>query len=313
MKRHFKITGWLALSYALMGTLSLPLPLSAEVYIGGGVDVQHEDNIGRAEFDIDRLSDTITTTNITANYFQQLGLTSGLTLKAFAEYADHQHYDRLDHYNLGVAANFRLKPDLSFTAPWYSLTAKLTHAEYPDSDIRSGNILDFEGMIGQRFTDRILGKIGMGYNRHFAEDNNLPGGNNPDDVFNYDNTRLFAGLDYRYKKITLYGQYTYQVGSVVSTATPTANIINNADAIVLDEDIGPSGTTLAGVTPGPIPNNRFAYKLDADTQIGDIGINFAINRSLALDAMVRYVDVAARGDNNYDNYSAHLGLIFCWK
>ncbi|MBF0254935.1 MAG: hypothetical protein HQL47_00420 [Gammaproteobacteria bacterium] len=292
-------------------------PALARTFFDFQLDANYEDNVGRAEADADRLSDRSHSLGAAVKSFHLLGDHAGVTFKGSVEQVDFARLDGLDRLNLGLGANLRYKPDLAYGAPWYGLNLNLTQSNF-DSSLRDGVTLDLEAMAGKRFTDRILGKLGLGYNEHFVSNDLGPKvGKSDPEVFATQNTRLFAGLDYNLSNWVVYANYTYQVGDVVSTSTPTAKAIAAADAIWKDDAIGPSYTTTAPAYPGGMVGSmqqaRYAYRIDADTQIADVGFNYAITRSTALDFMLRYVDVQGEGGNDYDNYSAHLGLYYRLK
>lgn len=278
----------------LLTSLSTPL-FAVERFFDFGIDLGYEDNVGRAQQAADIISDQMITTFGSASFNVQLGERSGVTFKALAEYVKHDKLSGLDHYNLGLSANLRLKPNLAYTAPWFSLGAKLTKADYLDSQLRDGYLFDLEAMVGKRFTDRILAKAGIGYSNRTADQDNSP--------FDHENRRLFAGLDYHYKKLTFYGQYTYQDGPVVSTSGPNPYMGNYYQIRQYDDAIGYDANG----------KRRYAYRIDADTRITDLGVNYAISRSTALDLMLRQVESEAGGNNRYDNFSAHAGLFFRFK
>lgn len=295
----FPLLAALPLSSALaMESAPYSMPGRAvEVVYDFGVDTSHTDNVGRAQRDSDRLSDQLVTSFGSVTFNRELGAHSGISLKALAEYVKHDEYQRLDHYNLGLGATLRFKPDLAYGAPWYSLGARWTNIEYPDSELRDGNLFDAEAMVGKRLTDRILVKGGLGYSSQYVS-----GGPSPR-VFDTETKSAFLGLDYQFRNLVFYGQYRLQSGDVVSTSTMNPTMSGHYKTYWMDDAIGPDA----------LGNTRYAYRIEGDTQLLDLGVNYAFSRSTALDLALRQVEVDAAGDNRYDAFSAHLGLFFRFK
>jgi hypothetical protein len=277
---------------------------AAEVFADFSLDSHYDDNIGRAEMPGDILSDEVVSLKATGNFSHQFGDTSGVTLRGTLEHHDFQFYDGLDHYRFGLGANFRFKPDLGDLAPWYALDASVMASEYSNSSLRDGYTWDVEGTVGKRFTDRLLLKAGFGYSRHTPTNTKIvlfPIWTTH--TFETENSRIFMGLDYNYKGSTLYAKHSRSTGDVMSTSVRHAKIHSVHDDWWVDDAIGPDASG----------NPRWAYRIKGDTQLSELGINQVITRSTALDLMLRYVDVAAVNDNQYDNFSAHLGLFYRWK
>lgn len=285
-----------SIGLALIAASLVPLKVSAvQPYFDLSIDLGHDDNIGRAQQSADILSDRFLAAAASANLRFLLGEKAGLTLKAQAEQVKHQSYQGLDHLNLGVKASFKLKPDLSYSAPWYSLSLAYTDARY-QSALRDGSIFDAELTVGKRFTDRILAKVGLGYSERDAEVAASP--------FDFQNRSLFAGADYHYGKFTLYAEHRYIDGPLVSTSGPNANLgMQYYQLRAVDDAIGADSQG----------NTRYAYRIDAKTQLTDLGVNYAVSRGTAVDFALRNVDTDASGNNAYDSFSAHLGLYFRFK
>jgi len=281
--------------------LGIPSSYAARPFFDLGIDVGHDNNIGRAEEDSDILSDKFLTASVSANYLHQIDYNSGIVFKALAEWIDYQHYYALDHYVLGLSATYRFKPDLTYTAPWYSLGITGKRLEYHDSELRNGYTLEAQAMAGKRFTDRVMGKIGLAHHERLArtDEEGLLG----EKLFETQTTKAFVGMDYFWDKFIFYGQYTFQTGDVISTGRATRKVVLASDEIQQDDAIGRDKNN----------NIRWAYRLKGDTHIGDIGVNYSLSRAAALDFTVRAVEVKAAGGNRYDSYSAHLGLLYRFK
>ena len=107
------------------------------------------------------------------------------------------------------------------------------------------------------------------------------------EVFDTSEARIFANLDTELSKRDLvYTTLAYIDGDVVSSASPTLDIINAADAIEPDDAFG------------GIEANQFAYRIDAETWVVTLGYNRAMSRSWSLDFSARFVESESKKDSN---------------
>ena len=245
----------------------------------------NNDNVGFASEPEDIKEDDIVTLGARGNYTWQLSEITAFTDSAFVQYNSYSTYSDINNLRIGGKGEFVFVPRRGFTAPWYAVSALLYHAEY-DIENRTGATLELRGTMGKRFTDRISGRAILGYNNRDAPD-----------AFATDYAELVGRLDYLAGQLfTIYGGLGYRTGEITSTATPSQTIIDAATAIEPDPAIG---------------EGRFAYRLDADTVLGDIGLNWGFNRSAALDISVQYYSADAGGDQlDYDQTLVWLALLF---
>lgn len=286
--------------------ISVTQPATAELYVDFKADVRHENNISHGGLQKDRLSDTVFSVDSAANYFFQMGKNTGFTLKTFAAYDIHQTYKNLDHATLGLESRFHFKPALAYTAPWHAIHLRLANQHYPDSTLRDNYHTDIELVSGKRLTDRISLKAGIGHTRQKTNDKKglMPATTlrNPA-VFDTESSRVFLGMDYRLDQLTFYSKYQYETGDIVSTRTSTEALNGHYDAWYWDDDLSPN-------TDG---ERRWAYRIDGRSRIFDLGMNYALKRSVSIDLLLRHVDTDAVGNNDYDNFSTHLGVFYRWK
>jgi predicted porin len=277
--------------YCLLATgcgISLPL-FAAKPYYDLGVDLRYSDNLGNAPYTVDKLSSH--QSRAQASVVKNLLLTthSGLLLKGAIETQQDAKYRGLDHHTLSFAASYKIKPDLAYSAPWYSLALKYTAAIYPESKLRDARIIELEFMGGKRFTDRILAKAALAYREHNTEQSHSP--------FEQRQQQLMLGLDYHYQKLTVYTNYNYIDGHIASTVSNMcgAYVYCAADDALLRNKDG---------------DMLYAYRRNAQTHLADLGFNYAFSRSTSLDFMFRRIDARASGYSNYEQHSAHFGLFY---
>jgi len=123
----------------------------------------HEDNIGRGEGENNRLSDNIINYSARASFPVALPAHATLTINSGIQWFDYQRHSGFDHLNYDIGVKYRIKPDLHFTSPWYSLGIKLSHDEYDTSELSNNNAISVDVMTGKRLTDRVLVKLGLNY------------------------------------------------------------------------------------------------------------------------------------------------------
>src|SRR5690606_27916984 len=101
---------------------------------------------------------------------------------------------------------------------------RTTDADF-ETDVRDSNISDFGFRVTKRITNRITTTGGVTYTERSARG----------EVFDLEQIRYFINLDYSLtSRVALYTTYNHIDGDVFSTATPTIQIINWADAIEPD-------------------------------------------------------------------------------
>ncbi|MCU7835405.1 MAG: hypothetical protein KZQ83_09130 [gamma proteobacterium symbiont of Taylorina sp.] len=301
-----KLISYLSISLMLLSPL---LVYAERPFYNIGLNFSHEDNIGHAALETDIFSDNIMSYFSSVNYLYQLNHNSGLLFKGAVQWSDYNQYTKLDNLILDVGVTYRYKPDLHFTAPWYSLNFKISESIYDTSELRDNYAFSSEAVVGKRITDRIMVKMGLAYKDQSARTNKQ--GLLGNKLYDIDYTKVFLTADYFYKRFIFYSQYTFQKGDVVSNAeTPTRKIILASKAIQKDDALGSDNNS-----DDNSDNNygSYGYRLDAKTHRLDFGINYALDRVSALDFTIQLIDVRGDGNNNYKNYTANFGYFYRFK
>ena len=275
---------------------------AARPYYDLSFDLGYEDNLLRAEVESDRLEDHSLNLSAAVGYPVLLGEHSGLYLRGAVESREYQTYGRFDHLRFTGSATWRYKPDLRFTAPWFSAGVTIADWTYDRSELRDSHVWELEVMAGKRFTDRISGRLGAAYRERHATTDQL-GLLADERLFDMTNRRWFAGLDYRYGPVTWYGRLTRQSGDVISSAVPTRKVVLASEEIQFD-DAAPRAAD---------GRFRFGYRLNAVTRLFDLGANIAVSRTSAIDVALQYADVAGTGGNDYDNLTLHIAYMHRFK
>ena len=193
----------------------------------------------------------------------------------------------MNSFNYNASARYRFALASGFTSPIYSIGAKIGGIE-SDREMRDSTVFSIAASLNKWLTDTINLTAGLDFKARESRS----------EVFDTSESRVFANFDINLSKIDLvYTTYTFIAGDTVSSATPSLDIINAADAIEPDDAFG------------GIETNQFAYRLDADTQVLTVGYNRILNRDISIDFSARFVDTEASGGIGYDRTIVRASLL----
>ena len=251
------------------------------------ISTAFDDNIRRAQNDEDIREDVVTNATVKARGGIPIDSFSLFNYGVEAGYDFFADFDSLNSLNYNVNARYRFALASGFTSPIYSISAKIGGIE-SDRDMRDSTIVSLAANLNKWITNTINMTTGIDFKTRESRS----------DVFDTTETRLFANFDVNLSKTDLiYTTYTFITGDIVSSASPSLEIVNVADAIEPDDAFG-------GVV-----TNQFAYRIDADTQVLTFGYNKILNRDLSIDLSARFVDTEASGDIGYDRSILRASLL----
>jgi len=116
-------------------------------------------------------------------------------------------------------------------------------------------------------------------------------------VFDTSKTQIFSSAFFGITpKLGLLAEAQLITGNEVSTATPTVEIVNQADVIVPDNAFG------------GFAERRFAYLLDATSVLGSFGVSYVLPNNILADSKLTYVFTDAVGDIDYSRWILSFGL-----
>jgi hypothetical protein len=249
---------------ALAAVLLLAVPAQAAEGWRYGLsgDVVHDDNATRGLFDGAK-SDNILVLEGSATRSFLLSSRSGVLLRAAARYSHFTDIKDISNLALVGRAAWRYQPSPGFSAPWYELAGQAQLLRHADSELRDGSIVSFDASAGSHLTDRTRVAGGLGFDKRSG------GGT----VGQYDlsTNRIWAMLDVRVgARNTAYARLTRQAGDHVFSSGSTSGL----SAVWEDDPAlrGPLGLAVANT-----------YRLDATTFIYELGFNYPLSRSQALD------------------------------
>lgn len=249
----------------------------------------HDNNIGKSQWEADIEEDLFFSGSAQASYTKAIGSSQALTVTAETRVEEFQDFDGLSNTQAGGTVDYRFQTRSGFTAPVYSVFLKAMQADF-ETDIRDSDIFDLGFSATRRLTSRITGTLGITATRRNADQG---------EVFNLERTRYFGNLDWTLSRsVAVYGTYSFIDGDVFSTATPRLSILNWADAIEPDNAFG------------GIANNKFVYRLDAETQILRIGLNMGLGNKSAIDISFDRLNSDAAGPIEYDLTSVAASFFY---
>ncbi len=250
--------------------------------------VLSDDNIGRSELDADIQDDVSFNTVLTATHTSGVSFLSAISVTGTFQIEEFQDFDGLSNTKYGLVFDYRFQTRNGFTAPAYSLFLRVMELDF-ETDIRDSDLVQLGLNITRRITDRITGTTGLSATRRRADG----------EVFDLDRRRLFGNLDYRInRRWASYVTYSFIDGDVFSTASPSVRVISWAAAVEPDNAFG------------GIANDKFVYRLNAETQIFRFGVNHGLARNKSIDISADWLDSDAAGPNEYERFSLTASFLY---
>ena len=249
-----------------------------------GVDLKYiyDSNPAKAEFDTDIEETSSVLGRLTGNlYSKSLRadeiINSGFSFNGSASYEYNVDIDDLGESRYRASADWFRENKKTRATPFVRAGLGVTYID-SESRQRDGVLVDFGTSINFQPTNFFDTTLGAQLALTEAET----------EVFDTTKATFFITANFSpTPKLVLRTGFRFVTGDEVSTATPTINIIDNAQVIEPDEAFG-------GVAA-----NRFAYLLDADSAIAEAGIGYGISGSIQANLLYRYVSTQADGDIDY--------------
>lgn len=249
----------------------------------------YDNNISKSQAESDIEEDLFFSGSAQASYTKGFGFSQALTFTAEARVEEFQDFEGLSNTQAGGMVDYRFQSRSGFTAPTYSIFFRAMQADF-ETDNRDSNIFDLGFSATRRLTTLITGTLGVTATRRDADQG---------EVFNLERVRYFGNLDWLLsQRVAVYGTFSFIDGDVFSTATPTVPIINWAEAIEPDNAFG------------GVDNNKFVYRLDAETRILRLGINVALGHKSAIDISVDQLESDGAGPIEYNLTSVAASFFY---
>jgi hypothetical protein len=262
----------------LVGGMLALAPATHALSIDSEIAYTNDDNVTRAQRDSDILNDQFVSVSAGLTYVGWLNMNHRVIYRGFLRAEIYDKYDGLSNNTAGVNLNYQYRAAGTITAPTYGAFIKAAIAEY-DSDLRDSNLYSAGVSWRKPFSDRITFTTILAGNVRDSDST----------VFDTKEVSLLANVDYLIgSRWTLYLTLNYLDGDVVSTAVPGLAVVNAAEAINADDAFGGAAA------------NRFAYRLDAQTNVVTLGTNISFGEQHSLDVSARWADSKATGGISYE-------------
>jgi hypothetical protein len=266
---------------ALAAVLLLAVPAQAAEGWRYGLsgDVVHDDNATRGLFDGAK-SDNILVLEGSATRSFLLSSQSGVLLRAAARYSHFTDIKDISNLALIGRAAWRTQPTLGYAAPWYEIAGQAQWLRHADSELRDGSILSVDASVGANVTDRTRLSGGVGLDKR--------SGGGSVGLYELSSNRIWGTLDVRVGlRNTVYARLTRQAGDHVFSS----GSVQGLNPAVWEDDPAlraPLGLATAN-----------AYRVEATSFIYELGFNYPLGRSDALDFSATRIDTKV-GEGAYE-------------
>lgn len=221
---------------------------------------------------------------------------SGWVLRGRLAWERNVSFAALSNLALGVDAIYRVQPMVGFTQPWLELELGALQRQFSDSKLRDGAEAHLTALGGQRFTDRLRGRVGLGWSRRWGGD----GG-----VFDLTDRRLFADLGWRIGQDSLlFARWNRTWGDQVFGGDPPLKPGEPVPSWWSD-----SYAKAAAAKSDPVfASDWWAYRTQAITSTLTLGVNLPISGNAALSLGVDRSLISAQGGSRYDRTQVSAAL-----
>jgi len=254
-------------------------------------DAAYDDNVTRGLYDADIKGDTLLSVEGAAVRSLLLGERSGALFRAAARYTNYTTFSDLSNVALSGRAAWRYQPGGGFSSPIFEVAGALAWVKHADSVLRDGTLATLEASVGSHLTDRIRGGAGFGWDTRSGGDPGIPG---QVAIYDLDNTRLWVSADWRFGlRNTLYARFTQVSGDQVFNSVTVSGLSGAwATDPALEKELGATVNS---------------YRVDASTQIYEIGVNLPLSGRHALDfTYYGYTSKAEEGPYEGNKYTGSI-------
>jgi hypothetical protein len=276
----------------------------------GNVSAQYEfnSNLSNAQPSADINSDSAFLMNLSGGKYFQLNDSTGLSMTADLGGTNQIRFNGLNNISYGLSTSLRHKFGLGDTAPWISIAGSAAYHDF-ENDQRDGWRYDLSFAMGKRLTERFILQLKYRYEEQIADRiYNIPGltlqtfeEDEPPipiygDAFNLSAhnvsvTGIFTVTD----TLTGFLAYTRREGGITSTIGYEPEILEYGDAVAVDNAFG---------------NNRYAYKVNASTNLVSVGLSYAITGHTSFNLGYDWMETTGDYNLKYNNNLAHVSLIY---
>lgn len=256
-----------------------------------GFDLQFiaDSNPAKAEFERDIEAANSLKGRLTGNLWskeliKEEFVSSGLALNASATFEHNLDIEGLGESRYRASLDWFRENRTSRIAPFFRASLGVGYLD-SETQIRDSAIVDLSASVNLQQTNFSDSTFGIIVEVREADT----------EVFDTTKTQVFLTANFSpAARLVIRAGLRYVIGDEVSTATPTLNIVNNAQAIEADNAFGGRD------------DNRFAYLINANSAIGEVGIGYEVTNAIEANLLYRYVSTSADGDIGYDRNMVEL-------
>lgn len=260
-----------------------------------GFDLRYinDSNPAKAEFDRDIEATGSFMARVTGSFYsnmlvQQTNLLSGISFNGSASYELNPDIEELGETRFRLSADWFREYTTAQLAPFYRLSLGVGALD-SESAIRDSTIVDVSASVNFQPTNFFDSTLGVRYEVRDADT----------DVFDTSKATVSLTANFSpFERLILRAGLRYVTGNEVSTATPTLGIVNAQDVIEPDDAFG------------GIAANRFAYLLDADSALVEVGLGYVFSDAIESNLLYRIVSTTAEGDIGYDRNMLEFTLSY---
>ncbi len=276
--------------------------VQAAWFFDASSELHFNDNIFNGALDVDVKSDTALQAELSAGRHWQIGDASGLLIVANTGLEQYRRFTELSHAWLGISTTLHHKFGLGLHAPVLSLKGSLNYRDSRDFTRDA-----WQGSLGLTLSKRFSERLNMRISYRYSVDETDQALDIPivvtlinvrGDVYDLASQQLAINFVYSLTdKLALYGGYTRRHGDVVSSTLLNATVFNVSDAIAFDQAAGP---------------NIIAYRLNSRSDMFSLGISWALDQHMSLNASYARWHTTTRGNFVYNNNHAFLSLLYTY-
>lgn len=253
----------------------------------GSFSAGHDNNLRAARANEEKAESLFYSLRFGTRYRKQLSLHSALSGRLQLQGNYYNRFSKLSNGRMIGSLRLSHRTGNQFFSPTISLWGTAARIAY-GSEIRSGNEYRAGLMLLQNLTTKIRATLEI---RGFERESK---------GVVFDLAGAGGGLTIAWKispKIWTRLGYDYLDGDSFSSAAPTIDIVRAAEAIEADDAFG------------GLAANQFAYRIDAHTQVGSLGMNYRLARDYLLDLRLQSINVDAEFGIRYRRWIGTVGLL----
>lgn len=292
---------WLVLFTVVLGVATTDVS-SADNFINISAGVRQDNNISRGFLDRDQLSDESLGLDATAGYVTPLK--PGRSIVAFTALSA-SRFNKLrgfDNGSIGFGGRYLHKYGLGAYAPTIATTLSWTWHD-SHGKTRDRHVTSMELGFGKRLSPSLATRFGARYDisEGINDDRfNASIYSTLNDIFDFDQFGIFAGVDYSFENYTTLSlNYSWVDGNTVSSAlAPNPRLLGIASALTLDPAV-----------QAPPGRHQVAYTLKTDAHLLSLNWSIPVGDDTSFNLGFARHDIRARDNVNYANNQFSVTLV----